>query len=142
MVNRSQGNVSKGKRIRRKESLISHVVNGENGGYVAEGWIFGVLSVQQDRYEGGLPVVAMENLGHAKNFRCFQHGAGKQRETFGVVGIVAGGSAVECLAIEEWRIIDEVETHSRVLAATDDRTKAVTVVEGNGDAAHDGLGVL
>ena len=128
--------------VRRKQALVSHVVDGEDGGHVAEGGVFGVLRAQQDGHQRGLPVVAVKDLGHAENLRSFQHGAGKQGEALGVVGIVAGGGAVKGVAVEKRRVLDEVEADAGVLAAADDRAEAVAVVEGNGDALDHGLRIL
>ena len=63
MVNRSQGRVSSGKSVGRKQPLISHVVNGEDRGHLAERRVFRVLGVQQNRNQRRLPVVAMKNCG-------------------------------------------------------------------------------
>ena len=142
MVNRSQGRVSKGKVSGRKEALISHVVDGEDCGHVAEGWVFGVLGAQQDGDERGLPVVAVKNLGHAKNFRSLQHGAGKQSKALGVVGIIAGGSPVKRIAIKKRGILDKVEIDSGALAAADHGTEAVAVIERYGDAFDHGPSIL
>ena len=128
--------------VGREQSLISHVVNGEDGADVAEGWVFGVLRAQQNGDERGLPVVAVKNLRHAQNFRSFQHGAGEQREALGVVGIVAGR---KCRRARRDRKTADTRRSRMVdtglAAAADHRAEAVVVVEGNGDAADHGAGV-
>ena len=84
----------------REQSLVSHVVDGENGGDFAKRGIFGIERAQHHRHQRGLPVVAVEYVGHAQNLGGFQHGPRKQGEAFGVVGIVAGRGAVERVAVE------------------------------------------
>jgi len=84
----------------------------------------------------------MKNLGHTKNLGSFQYGAGKEGKTLGVVRVVAGWGTVKRLAFKKWRIIDKVETYAGEFAGADHRTKAVTVVEWDGDAADDDLGAL
>ena len=79
----------------REQSLIAHVVDGEDGADIPEGGIFRVNRAQQHGNQRGLPVVAMKNLRDAKNLRRFEHGAGKQGKAFGIIGIIAGRCAVE-----------------------------------------------
>ena len=80
----------------------------------------------------------------AQNFRGFEHGAGEQSEALGIVGIVAGRSAIEGIAIEVLRVLDEVESHAALAASAHDGGETVLVVEGDGDAANDrgGIGEL
>ena len=44
---------------------------------IAECRVLRILGVQQDGHEGRLPVVAMEHIGDADDFRSFDHRAGK-----------------------------------------------------------------
>ena len=81
-------------------------------GRVAKAGIFVVERLQQNRNQSGLPVVAVKNVGRAEDLRRFQHGAAKQGEALGVVVVVAQRSAVESVAVEERRIVDEIELHS------------------------------
>ena len=44
-----------------------------------------------------LPVVAVENIGHAQNFRALDDGAAEQGEALGVIVIVAQRRSVKSL---------------------------------------------
>ncbi len=66
-----------GQNLRRKQSLVSHVVDGEDHARIVECRIFRVLRSQQQRDERRLPIVAMKNVGHAEDLRAFQHRAAK-----------------------------------------------------------------
>src|SRR5208282_4108826 len=65
-------------------------------------------------------------------------GAREESETLGVVGIIAGGSAIERVAIEKLGILDKIKPHPGLRAAGDHRSEAILVVEGNRDAANHG----
>ncbi len=56
--------------------------------------------------------------------------------------IVAQRCAVERVAVEERRVVDEIELHSGANAAVEDRTKTIAVVEGNGDAGDHDPGIV
>ena len=96
-----------------------------------------VQRLQQDGNQRGLPVVAVKHVGRAEDLGRFQHGAAEQREALGVVVIVAQRCTVERIAVEERRVVDEIELHSRAHAAVEHGTEAVAVIEGNGDAGDD-----
>jgi len=81
--------VSAGAKCRAEINPGIHVVDGENDGHIAKRGILGIERAQQNRYEGRLPVVAVEYVGHAQYLRSFNHGPGEQGEAFGVIGIVA-----------------------------------------------------
>ena len=61
--------------------------------------------------------MTMENIRHAQHFGGFQHGAAIERETLGIIGIVAGGSSVERFTVKKRRIVDEVELHPGTFSA-------------------------
>src|SRR5438270_9153 len=71
-----------------------------------------ITGAQQDRHQRGLPVMAMKNIRYAQHFGSFQHGAAKERESLGVIGIIAGGSPIQRFTIKKLRVVDEVELHS------------------------------
>ena len=96
-----------------------------------------VQRLQQDGNQRRLPVVAVKNVGHAEDLRGLQHGAAEQREALGIVVIVAQRRAVERIAVEVRRVVDEIELHSSAHAAVEHGTEAVTVIEGNGNAGDD-----
>ena len=82
--------------------------------------------------------MAVENIRHTQNLCRFQHGARKQREALGVIGIIPGGRAVKRVAIEVLGTLDKVKTYAGLASAGHHRGKAIFVVERNGDAAHHG----
>ena len=88
--------------------------------------------------------MTVENIGNAEDFRGFQHGAGEQGETLGVIGIVSRGGTVKGIPVEVWGIFDKVEFDPTLAASAHDRGKPILVIEGDGDAANhgDGLGEL
>src|SRR5712672_2121918 len=83
----------------------------------------------------------MEDVRHAQNFRSLQHGAGEKSKALGVVGIVARRSAVERLAIEEFRILDKIELHASLAASGDNRSETILVVKWDRDASDNGSGI-
>jgi hypothetical protein len=143
MVSRVPGQHQQRQSIGRKQALVSHVVDGENGSDFVECGVLGIERAQHHRDERGLPVVAVEDLRHSQHLGGFEYGARKHGEALGVIGIISGGSAVESFAVEVGRIIHEVKLNPgwRIRARGDDRAEAILVVEGDGDAAHDSLRV-
>jgi hypothetical protein len=129
-------------RVRRKQSLVAHVVDGEHGGGGPEDGIAGVAGAQQHGNQRRLPVVTMKHLGHAQDFGRFQHGAGVEREALGVVRIITGRRSVERVAVEERRIIDKVELHAGVVPAVEHGAKAILVVKRDRYAGQQHLGVI
>jgi len=113
-------------------------VNGKDGADIAESGVLGVNSSQKDRNERRLPVMAMEDLRNSQNFGGFKDGAGKQCEALGIVGIVPGSSSVEGIAIEVWRIFDEIKFDVSLTGTGDHRGKAVFIIKRDGDTADDG----
>ena len=107
------GQHEKRKRVRGKDSLIADVVDGEDRGNSLERGVLVVQGAQENGNQRGLPVVAMEDVGHAEDLGGLQNGAAIQGEALGIVMIVAQRSAVESIAIVEGRIIDEVVTGRR-----------------------------
>ena len=103
-------------------------------GVVGERRIFVVQRLQQDRNQRGLPVMAMQNVGRSEDLCGLQNGARKQSEALGVIVIVAQGGAVKSVAVEERRVVDEIELHSGALAAVEHGAEAVAIVEGHRDA--------
>ena len=56
--------------------------------------------------------MAMEDIRRSQELDRFQHGAAKQGVALGIVMVVAKRGAVELIAIEERRVVDEIELHS------------------------------
>jgi hypothetical protein len=75
----------------------------------------------------------------AENLGAFDRGAAKQREAFGVIGVVAGGGPVETLPVKVRRVIHEINPDTGDIAGGHDGAETILVVEGHGDAAHDSL---
>src|SRR3981081_3320689 len=80
----------------------------------------------------------MENVGHAQNLRGFKNSAGEEGEALGVVGIVAGRSAIEGIAIKKFRILDKIEANTGLAASGNNRRETILVVKWDRDAAGDG----
>ena len=104
--------------------------------------VFVVEGAQQNGNQRGLPVVAVEDIGHAEDFCGLQNGAAIEGKALGIVMVIAERSAVESVTIVERRIINEVELDAVLLAAVEHRAEAVMVVKGNGDAGDDGARIL
>src|ERR1035441_3384068 len=56
--------------------------------------------------------------------------------------VIAQRCTVERIAVEERRVVDEIELHSGAHPAVEDGTEAVAVIEGNGDAGNDDARVV
>ncbi len=67
-----------------------------------------VECLQQDGNERGLPVVAVEDVRHAEYLGSLQHGAAVEGKAVGIVGVIAQRGAVQVLAVEERRVVNEV----------------------------------
>jgi len=84
----------------------------------------------------------MEDVGDAQDLCRFENRTRVQRETLGVVGIISRRRAVERLAVEERRIIDEVELHPGMLSPVHDRAEPILIVEGYGHAGQQRFGIF
>src|SRR5262249_41252709 len=132
------GQHQQGQRIRRKDSLVAQVVDGKNRKGVTEDRVGGVTGAQQHGNKRRLPVVTVEDVRHAGNLGRLHYRSRIQREALGIVRVIAGGGAVQGLAVEELGAIDKIKLHAGVAAAIDHGAKAVLIVKGNGDAPqHD-----
>ena len=78
--------------------------------------------------------MAVKDIRRSQGLGGLQHGPAKQGKALGVIVIVAERGAVELIAIEERRVVDEIELHSGAEAAVEHRAETVTVIEGHGDA--------
>ncbi len=128
-------------RVGRKQALVADVVDGKHRARVMERGIVRIQAAQQDRHQRRLPVVAVKNVGRAQDLRRLDRGAAEKPEALRVIAVVAERCAVESVAIEVRRIVDKVESDTVSGTAVEHGTEAVAVVEGNGDAAQDRLGV-
>ena len=125
--------------LRREPSLVTGVVDGEDGSGVAEDGVVVVDGAQVDGDHGRLPVVDVEDVGDAELLGGFEGGAAEESEALPVVEIVAGLGAVGKFAVEELRAVDEADLDSIVDSAVEDGDEAVVVLEGDGEAADEGL---
>ncbi len=73
------------KRVRGKDSLVADVVDGEDRGDSLERGVFVVKGAQENGNQRGLPVVAVEDIGHAEDFGGLQNGAAIEGEALGIV---------------------------------------------------------
>src|SRR5271157_5581570 len=117
-------------------------MDGEDAWDVGVRWVLGVKRLSQYGNQGCLPVVAVKDVWHTEDLRGLQHRTREQREPLGVVVIVAQRGAIERVAVEVRRIVDEIELHSRAHAAVEHGTEAVTVIERNRDAGDDLAGIV
>src|ERR1700757_3257140 len=85
--------------------------------------------------------MTMKHVGCTDNLRGFYHRAREQREELGVIGIVPDGRAVESVAIEVRRVVNEVVADAVLVPGGDDGAEAVLVVKGNRDTAQHGSGI-
>src|SRR6266480_698512 len=83
-------------------SLMAHVMERETYPGMAHAQVL-VHLVEQHRYQGRLPIVAMNDL---RMFVGLEHelqgGAAKERETFAVIMVAVKDAAVEEIAIQVW----------------------------------------
>src|ERR1051326_6106292 len=82
--------------------------------------------------------MTMKEIGYTKDFCPLEHGAAEKSKPFGVVGKISRSGSVEAIAIEKRRVINEKELYAGISGAGSDGTETVLVVEGHGDALHDG----
>ena len=92
-----------------------------------------VERLQVDRRQPGLPVVRVDDATAARRCRAdeLERGAHQQREAPRVVGIVDAADAVEAVAIEELRAVDE----QRARAVAERRLEEADVARVAADAS-------
>jgi len=88
-------------------------VDGENYRKVLYQRIGSVQRTQERGNERGLPIVAVDDVGGPNVFGDFNGGAAKFAVTLGIVGIFSGAAAVDSVAVEITRIIDEKNSAPR-----------------------------
>ncbi len=98
-------------RLRREQALVADVVDGEDRRHGTEGGVVFVESMQQDRYQRRLPVMAVKYVGRPQDLAAFNHRPREQGEALGIIVVVAQRRSVESLAVEERRVIDKIELH-------------------------------
>src|SRR5437763_8351962 len=81
--------------------------------------------------------MTVKNVRHAEDLCCFNGGTAVERESLGIIGVIAGGRAVERVALEKRRVVNEVKLHAGLLAAIEHRAEAILVIERDGYAAQD-----
>ena len=77
----------------------------------------------------------MEQVRLSQDFGGLEHRPAEQGKSLRVVVVIAQRSSVERVAIEEWRVVDEVELHSVAHAAVEHRAEAIAIIEWHRDAA-------
>ncbi len=87
-------------------------MNRENAGRTGECRVFVIQSLQQYRNKGGLPVVAVQDIGSPQDLRRLKHGTREHGESFSVVVVITQLRAIQSVAVEERRVVDEIELHS------------------------------
>src|SRR5579864_3093231 len=85
--------------------------------------------------------MAMKNLRDSQAFATFQHRARVEGKALGVIRIIAGGGAIQAIAVEKRRIVYKVKLHAGVAATIQDGTKPVLIIKGYGDARQQRFGV-
>ena len=95
-------------RRRREDTLKSEIVNGEDRRDSADDRIGGQVHLLIGGDETGLPVVRVEHRGAlARQSWVLERRAAEDRKAPGVVGVVTRGRAIQPLAVEELRRVDE-----------------------------------
>jgi hypothetical protein len=120
--------------LRRKPALVAGVVDGQDGPYLVQCRIEVVDGPEVDGEHRRLPVVQVEDVGHAELLAGFENGAAEEAEPLPVVGVFAGGRGVDGFAVEEFRAIDEIELDPVALSAIHNCGETVVVRKRDGDA--------
>src|SRR6267378_1027853 len=96
--------------------------------------IFFVLRPQQHRHQGGLPVVAVDHIGHPDVLGKLDRRAAELRESLRVVRIILSRHPIELLAVEVFRVLYKVVAHPAQNPAMEDRGKTQRVAHRDGQA--------
>jgi len=87
--------------------VIAHVVDGEDDRKILDERIITKCATEENGNQGGLPIVAMENIGGPNVLGDFDRGSTKLTVTLGIVTELAVGATINAVAIEEGWIVDE-----------------------------------
>ena len=106
-------------------------MNGEDHRQVFYHDIVAIQSAEQNREQASLPIVAMEHVGGPCVLGKLNGGAAEFAVALGVVGVVAGRSTVEPVAIEVGGIVDKEIADSSEERAIRNGGKAQAIAERN-----------
>ena len=84
----------------RKLALIRGVMNREHSGRAAQRGVRRIHRAEIHRNQRSLPIVHMEDLRHAEEFRGLDHRPAKQAEALGVVGIITARGSVKLFSVK------------------------------------------
>ena len=94
----------------RRPAVIGQVVERHQDRRPADDRVVGVAGVAKDRRGSGVPVVEVDDVHRAiVGPERLERGPAEQPESPGVVGVIARGIAVEPVAIERRRVVDEAQ---------------------------------
>ena len=97
-----------------ESTLIRQIVNRHDRCAMAIPPISAIKSPMECGDQPRLPIVAMENVDRqSKPFDGFHHGSRKERKPLAIVPVIAMRVAIEIIAIEVKRLIDEVDIDGR-----------------------------
>ncbi len=106
-----------------EQSVITHVVNGENDRNTLHQRIIAVRRPQQHRHQRRLPVMAMNHIRRPDMLRHLDRRAAELRIPLRVVRIIPAAAAIQSVAIEILWIIHKVIAHAIQLRAIGNRGK-------------------
>jgi len=122
----------------REDAVIAHVVDGKDGRQILNGGIVAVRGAKKNGNHRGLPVVAVDQIGHPDLLGEFDGRPAEFGVALGIVGVFAVAVAVDSVAIEEERIVEKKIANTTMDAAVSDGGKTETGAKRNGQA-RDGL---
>jgi hypothetical protein len=85
--------------------------------------------------------MAMKDVGHAQDFGRLKHGAAVESKALRIVRIVASGGAIEGIAIEERRVVNEIELHPGAFSTIQHGAEPVLIVKRDGNAGKQQPGI-
>ena len=127
---------------RRKQAVVSHVVDGEDYGNSVKQRVVRILRAQKDRHKRRLPVVAMHHVGRPDVLGNLHRGPAEFAEAFGVVRIIFALLSVELFAVEIGRVVHEVIAHAGKKRTVGHRGKAQPLAHRDRQARHNYRGRL
>ncbi len=96
-------------------SLISHVVNGQQSRDIFKAGLVAVQKLLIRRDQPRLPVVYVQHVDRQfQQANRFHHGPAKENVAFAIIAIVLAVRAVDMVAIEILRLLDEIDRHLAV----------------------------
>ena len=95
-----------------------------------------MLGAKYQGHKGRLPIMAVNHVRKPHALDAFDGGARKFREALGVVRIVAGFISIELRTVEERRVVHKKIANAADRLALQDRGKAQSIAQRNGDARN------